>query len=76
MLEPHLVILLMKLSVAASLASLLVRFSGFQRMLMMEERTLVSRLWLAAGFAVVFGSGVAARTLTKGAYLALARSGL
>jgi two-component system LytT family sensor kinase len=61
----HLVILLLRLAVAGSLASILVRFSGFQRMLMREERTLVQRIKLALGFAAFFGAGVATRVLTR-----------
>jgi two-component system LytT family sensor kinase len=64
MLSPqHLVILLLRLAVAGSLASILVRFSSFQRMLMREERTLVQRIQLALGFAALFGAGVATRVL-------------
>jgi two-component system LytT family sensor kinase len=67
----HLVILLLRLAVAGSLASILVRFSGFQRMLMREERTLVQRVKLALGFAAFFGSGVATRVLTHDTYTAV-----
>src|SRR5579862_6738574 len=72
MLAPqNLVILLLRLAVAGSLASILVRFSGFQRMLMREERTLVQRVKLALGFAAFFGSGVATRVLTRNTYTAV-----
>ena len=57
------VTLLVKLAVASSLASILVRFSGFQRMLMREERTLMQRVKLALGFSGIFGAGVATRVL-------------
>ena len=71
MVEPQqLVILLLRLAVAASLASILVRFSGFQRMLMREERTLVQRVKLGLSFSAVFGAGVATRVLSP-AYLAV-----
>lgn len=71
MLEPQqLVILLLRLAVAASLASILVRFTSFQRMLMREERTLVQRLKLGLSLSAVFGAGVATRILTS-AYLAV-----
>ncbi len=64
MLEPqHLVVLLLRLAVAASLASILSRFSGFQRMLMREERTLVQRVKLALGCSAFYGAGVATRVL-------------
>jgi two-component system LytT family sensor kinase len=66
----NLFILLVKLAVAASLASILVRSTMFKRMLLREERTLRQRLQLAAGFASIFGSGVAVRVVT-GTYLAV-----
>ncbi len=65
MAEQPLVILLVKLAVAASLASVLTRSSRFQRMLMREERTLTQRVQMAVVCALIFGSGVAARTLTN-----------
>jgi two-component system LytT family sensor kinase len=72
MAEQHLlVILLVKLAVAASLASVLTRSSRFQRMLMREERNLTQRVQMALVCAVIFGSGVAARTLTNHAYEAV-----
>jgi two-component system LytT family sensor kinase len=71
MLEQHLVVLLLKLAVAASLASIMVRFGGFRRMLMREERTLEQRFKLALGFAVMFGSGVAIRVVTRSGYQAV-----
>jgi len=62
MLEPtQLVVLLLRLAAAASLGSLLSRFSAFQRMLMREERTLVQRVKLALGCSAVYGAGVATR---------------
>lgn len=66
----QLVVLLLRLAVAASLASILVRFSAFQRMLMREERTLVQRLKLGLSFAAVFGAGVGTRVATH-EYLAV-----
>lgn len=63
MLEQHLVSLLIKLAVAASLASILARSGRFKRMLLREERTLMQRLQLAFGFAVIFGTGVATRVI-------------
>jgi len=55
--------LLLKLAAAASLASILSRFSGFQRMLMREDRTLVQRVKLALGCSAFYGAGVATRVL-------------
>ncbi len=65
MIEDYLVVLLVKLAVSASLASILVRSNAFQRMLMQEERTLVQRVRLALWLALIFGAGVATRVLTK-----------
>ena len=71
MLEPQqLVVLLLRLAVAASLASILVRFTSFQRMLMREERTLVQRLKLGLSLSAVFGTGVLTRVLAP-QYLAV-----
>jgi two-component system LytT family sensor kinase len=71
MVEQHLLILLVKLAVAASLASILTRSGRFQRMLMREERTLIQRVQMALVCAVIFGSGVFARVLNPAAYQAL-----
>jgi two-component system, LytTR family, sensor kinase len=71
MLDQHLVILLVKLAVAASLASILTRSGRFQRMLMREERTLAQRVPMALVSAVIFGSGVLTRVVTRDAYQAV-----
>lgn len=65
MLEQPLVPLLVKLAVAASVASILARFKAFQRMLMREDRTLAQRLQLSVSLATVFGAGVATRVVTR-----------
>ena len=62
--QQRLVILLAKLAVAASLASILTRFGGFQRMLMREERTLMQRVRMALVCAFIFGAGVLTRVVT------------
>ena len=68
----HLLILLVKLAVAASLASVLTRSTGFQRMLMREERTLSQRVKMALVCAVIYGAGVAVRVgAPPGAYQAV-----
>jgi two-component system LytT family sensor kinase len=69
--EQLLVILLVKLAVAASLASILTRSQRFQRMLMREERTLAQRVQMAAVCAAIFGSGVCLRVLTHNDYAAV-----
>ena len=71
MLEEHLVVLLIRLGVVASLASILVRSNGFKRMLLREQRTLNQRLMMALGFASIFGAGVAARVVTHNGYKAV-----
>jgi len=68
-LEQHLLVLLVKLAFAASVASLLVRFGAFKRTLLKEERTLFERLMLAFSLSAVFGGGSAIRVLT-GSYKA------
>ena len=70
MLEQHLANLLIKLAVAAALASILVRSDVLKRALLRDERTLVQRVQLALGFAAIFGAGVATRVLT-GVYMAV-----
>ncbi|MEZ5401341.1 MAG: histidine kinase [Bryobacteraceae bacterium] len=72
--EQPLVNLFVKLAVSASLASILVRFRFFKRLLMVEERTLAQRLWMAFSIAAVFGGAVAVRVITgtyKGADVGL-----
>src|SRR6202035_3019470 len=72
MVDQHLVLLLVKLAVAASLASVLTRFGAFQRMLMREERTLTQRVKMALVCAVIYGAGVAVRVgAPPGAYQAV-----
>ncbi|MBI1898468.1 MAG: histidine kinase [Acidobacteria bacterium] len=66
MLEQRLVTLLLKLAVAASLASFLARFGTFKRILLREERTLLQRLQFALGLSAIFGAGVATRVVTGG----------
>src|SRR5271170_2917372 len=59
----QLVVLLLRLAVAASLASILVRFGAFQQLLMREDRTLVQRLRLALVCSAVYAVGVEIRLL-------------
>ena len=61
MLQQHLVILMVKLAVAASLASVLTRSARFTSMLMREERTLMHRVQMALVSALIFASGVLVR---------------
>ena len=71
MVQQHLVILLVKLAVAASLASLLTRSARFQQMLMREERTLLQRVQMALVCGLIYGAGVATRVVTHDAYQAV-----
>src|SRR3984957_18625463 len=59
----HLLTLLLRVAVAASLASILSRFSAFQLMLMREDRTLVQRVKLALMFWAMYGASVLFRVL-------------
>lgn len=68
MLEQQLVPLLLKLAVAASLASVLIRSSRFQRILMIEERSTTQRLQISLAFALFLGAGVTIRILSHDTY--------
>ncbi len=69
--EQLLVFLLVKLAVAASLASILTRSQRFQRMLLREERTLAQRVQMAVVCAAIFGAGVWVRVQTHNDYAAV-----
>src|SRR5579871_4043468 len=56
---------LIKLAVAASLASILMRFARMQRILLKDERTVVERLQLAFTFSLVFGGSAAIRLFSR-----------
>ena len=60
--------LLLRVAVAASLASILSRFSAFQLMLMREDRTLVQRVKLALMFFACYGASVLFRVLNPVKY--------
>src|SRR3984957_1622792 len=69
MMEPqHLLTLLLRVAVAASLASILSRFGAFQLMLMREDRTLVQRVRLALMFSVMYVGSVLFRVLNQVKY--------
>ncbi len=59
---------LLRVAVAASLASILSRFGAFQRMLMREDRTLVQRVKLALMFWALYGGSVLFRVLNQVKY--------
>lgn len=58
-----LITLIVKLAVAATLATMLVRFRWFRRILLTEKRDWPERLVFAAGFGVPLVAGVASRLL-------------
>jgi two-component system, LytTR family, sensor kinase len=66
--QQQLLTLLLRVAVAASLASILSRFSAFQLMLMREDRTLVQRVKLALMFWAVYGTSVLFRVLNQVKY--------
>jgi two-component system LytT family sensor kinase len=68
--EQSLIILLLRIGVAASIASVGVRSDAVKRMLLREERTLAQRTRLALWFAAIFTPGVLFR-LVNHSYAAL-----
>jgi two-component system, LytTR family, sensor kinase len=67
--EPQqLLTLLLRVAVAASLASILSRFNAFQLMLMREDRTLVQRVKLALMFWAFYGGSVLFRVMNPVKY--------
>jgi two-component system, LytTR family, sensor kinase len=64
----QLLTLLLRVAVAASLASILSRFSAFQLMLMREDRTLVQRVKLALMCSALYGTGVIFRVFNPAKY--------
>ncbi len=61
--ERHLITLLVKLGLAASIAGFVVRYGPLRQTLMREARTLNQRLRLAVWFSGIFASGVAIRVI-------------
>ncbi len=68
--QQHIILLLLRVAVAAAIASFGVRSAAAKRMLQREERTLAQRIRLVLWFAAMFGPGVAIRVAT-GDYPAL-----
>jgi two-component system LytT family sensor kinase len=69
--EQHLITLLVKIGVAASIAGFGVRSDAVKRMLLREERTLAQRARMALWFAAIFAPGVLVRVITHDSYAAL-----
>lgn len=63
--EQYFITLLLRIGVAASIASVGVRFTAARRMLLREERTLAQRARLALWFAAIFTPGVVFRLVGK-----------
>jgi len=66
MAQQYLLILMVKVAVAASLASVLSRSTAFQRMLVRDERTLMQRVHLSLFLSLFFGLSVTTRVLIRG----------
>ena len=69
--EQHLIALVVKIAVAASVASILMRFRTTQRLLLNDDRSLSGRLQLALVFSAIFGAGETARIMTQNQYQAI-----
>ena len=69
--QPQLAALLIKIAVSASIASILMRFTGLQRILLRDDRTVSERLQLALLFSVVFGASAEVRILSHHQYPAI-----
>jgi len=69
--EQQLVTLLLKLAVAASVASILMRFGRIQHLILSDERTLAQRIQLSLVIAAIFGAGSEARILSHDTYQAI-----
>ena len=69
--EQHLVALLVKIAVAASVASVLMRFRRIQEMIIRDDRTLAQRLQLGLVLSLIFGAGAVARIMTPNQYQAI-----
>ncbi len=63
--QQQLAALLIKVAVAASIASILMRFARIQKILLVDERTVADRLQLAFIFSVLFGASAEVRILAN-----------
>lgn len=63
--QQQLAALLIKVAVSASLASIVMRFGRFQRMLLRNERSLQERLHLALIFSLLFGASAEVRIFSQ-----------
>src|ERR1700712_5685227 len=63
--------LLIKVAVAASIASILMRFARMQKILLRDERSVSERLQLAFIFSAIFGTTAVFRLIAHHQYQAL-----
>jgi two-component system LytT family sensor kinase len=69
--KQQLAALLIKIAVATSIASILMRFGRIQTILLRDERTVSQRLQLAFIFSLLFGASSEIRILSHGQYQAI-----
>lgn len=69
--QQQLAALLIKVAVSASIASIMMRFAGIQRVLLRDERNIRERLTLALVFAIIFGASAGVRILSGQQYQAI-----
>jgi two-component system, LytTR family, sensor kinase len=69
--EQELAALLLKVAVSASIASILMRFSRIQKILLRDERSVGDRVQLAFIFSVLFGASAEVRILSHHTYKAV-----
>ncbi len=69
--QQQLAALLVKVAVAASIASILMRFARIQKTLLRDDRSVAERLQLAFTFAVIFGASAGVRILSNHQYQAI-----
>src|SRR5665213_2914347 len=63
--------LLLKVAVAASIASIVMRLGFIQRMLLRDERSINDRIQLALIFSLLFAASAEVRILSHGTYQAI-----
>jgi two-component system LytT family sensor kinase len=69
--KQQLAALLIKVAVATSIASILMRFGSIQKILLRDERSVSQRLQLAFIFSLIFGASSEVRILSHGQYQAI-----
>jgi two-component system, LytTR family, sensor kinase len=69
--EQQLAALLIKIAVSASIASILMRFARFQRIVFQDDRDVRARIQLALVFSLIFGASAGVRILSHHQYEAI-----